>query len=54
MKLADVSPTDLASVGMEITPPGRSARVSLHLEDRKGLDRGSLQEVPVGTEVVDH
>jgi hypothetical protein len=54
MKLADVSPTELASVAMEITPPGQSARVSLHLEDRKGLDRGSLQEVQVGTEVVNH
>jgi hypothetical protein len=54
IKLADVSPTELASVAMEITPPGQSARVSLHLEDRKGQDRGSLQEVQVGTEVVNH
>jgi hypothetical protein len=24
-------------------------RVSLHLEDQGGLDRGALQEVPIGT-----
>lgn len=45
MHVANVSPTELASLEVEITPPGKSTRVSLHLEDRKGLDVGSFQEV---------
>ena len=28
-----------------LSPPGKSARLSLHLEDENGIDRGSLQEV---------
>ena len=42
---------ELASLEMDITPPGKSTRVSLHLEDRKGLDVGPLQEVQVGAAV---
>jgi hypothetical protein len=48
MHVSNVTPTELASLEMDITPPGKSTRVSLHLEDRKGLDVGPLQEVQVG------
>jgi hypothetical protein len=47
LPVAEVDPTKLASLELEITPPGKPARVSVHLEDAKGLDRGSLQEIPV-------
>jgi hypothetical protein len=33
----------------EVVPPGKAARVSLHVED-DGVDYGSLQEVPIKTE----
>ncbi len=49
MPVADVSPTEPVSLAAEITPPGKPARLSLHLEDENGVDRGSLQEVQVGT-----
>jgi hypothetical protein len=31
----------------ELTPAAKTFRISLHLEDANGLDRGSLQEVKV-------
>ena len=43
----DVNPAEAASVETEIVPPGKPARLSLHLEDENGVDRGSLQEVQV-------
>ena len=46
--VADVNPAELVSLDVEIAPPGKPGRVSLHLEDSNGMDRGSLQEVPVG------
>jgi hypothetical protein len=49
MPVADVSPTALVAVDMETTPQGKPTRVSLHLEDQGGLDRGALQEVPIQT-----
>lgn len=49
LPLAEVSPADLAVLDVEAAPPGRPVRVSLHLEDRGGLDRGALQEVPIKT-----
>ncbi len=45
--VADVDPAELVSLETEIAASGKPARVSLHLEDSKGLDRGSLQEVSV-------
>jgi hypothetical protein len=45
----DVSPTEPIALETEISPPGKAARVSLHLEDENGLDRGPLQEVRVGS-----
>lgn len=49
LPLADISPTDLAVLDMETGPQGKPTRVSLHLEDQGGLDRGALQEVPIRT-----
>jgi hypothetical protein len=48
MPVADVSPTEAASLEAEIAPPGKPARLSVHLEDQNGVDRGALQEVHVG------
>ena len=47
MPIAEVDPTKLALVELEITPPGDPGRVSLHLQNANGLDRGSLQEIRV-------
>jgi hypothetical protein len=47
--VADVNPKEPVTLEMEITPPGNTARLSLHLEDENGTDRGALQEVRVGT-----
>jgi hypothetical protein len=45
----DVDPTELVGLETEIAPAGKPTRISLHLEDWNGLDRGSLQEVPLGS-----
>jgi hypothetical protein len=47
--IADVNPADVVSLEAEIVPPGKPARLSLHLEDEHGVDRGSLQELRIGT-----
>jgi len=47
MPLTQVDPTDLVVLETELAPPAKSSRISLHLEDANGLDRGSLQEVQV-------
>ena len=49
MPIADVNPSEPVSLEAEIVPPGKPGRLSLHLEDENGVDRGSLQEVQVGT-----
>jgi hypothetical protein len=43
----DVSPTDAVSIETEIRPSANVSRVSLHLVDESGLDRGALGEVQV-------
>jgi hypothetical protein len=48
--VADVDPTEAVSLNTEVTPPAQAARVSLHLLDENGIDRGSLSEVQIGTE----
>ena len=50
VSVKDVDPTELVGFETEITPAEKPARISLHLEDWNGLDRGSLQEVPVAAE----
>jgi len=47
LRLAEVNPTDLVVLDTETAPQGKPTRVSLHLEDQGGLDRGALQEVPI-------
>jgi hypothetical protein len=49
LTIATVDPIEPVSLETEIVPPGKAARISLHLEDGNGLDRGSLQDVQVGT-----
>jgi hypothetical protein len=43
--VSSVEPADLATVSNDIPATARPARVSLHLEDKSGLDRGPLGEV---------
>jgi len=45
--LTQVDPTTLVELETELTPAAKPSRISLHVEDLNGLDRGSLQEVPV-------
>ena len=47
--LTNVSPSTLVSLDSDVTLPGQPARVSLHLEDENGLDRGSLQEARIAS-----
>jgi hypothetical protein len=49
LPLAAVTPANLVVLDTEITPQREPTRVSLHLEDQDGLDRGALQEVPIRT-----
>jgi hypothetical protein len=49
LTVAEVTPTNLVVLDAQTAPPGKPARVSLHLEDESGLDRGLLQEVSIGT-----
>jgi hypothetical protein len=48
MPVVDVNPAESVSLEAEIVPNAKPARLSLHLEDSNGVDRGSLQEVQVG------
>jgi len=45
--LRDVDPVEMVGLEIEIAPAEKPGRISLHLEDWNGLDRGSLQEVQV-------
>jgi hypothetical protein len=45
--VAEVDPAELVSLAVEIPVTGNPGRVSLHLEDKSGLDRGALGEVRV-------
>jgi hypothetical protein len=47
--LLQVSPADPVSLDMDASSEGQPARVSLHLEDETGLDRGTFGEVPITT-----
>lgn len=44
--IMDVNPTEAVTLQKEVTAP-KAARVSLHLIDDRGVDRGALQEVRV-------
>ena len=45
--VADVVPVEAVEVQKEVAPAGKAARVSIHLTDDHGVDRGALQEVQV-------
>jgi hypothetical protein len=45
--VANVNPTEPVLLDTEASPSGQAARVSLHLEDESGVDRGALQEVRI-------
>jgi hypothetical protein len=45
--VADVKPDETVSLESEVVPPGKAARVSLHMEDVTGSDRGSLNEIQI-------
>lgn len=45
--VAGVDPTKPVLLDSEIAPPGKPARVSLHLQDATGVDRGALGEVQI-------
>lgn len=47
MPVANVDPAEPVVLDAAIAPPGKAARVSLHLEEKDGVDRGSLGEVQV-------
>lgn len=47
MPLTQVDPAELVVLDTDLTPSAEAARISLHLEDPNGLDRGSLQEIPI-------
>ncbi len=48
LPIVDVSPTEPVVLETEVVAPGKPARLSLHLQDENGVDRGSLQEVQIG------
>src|SRR5579864_6162313 len=43
----EVDPGKLVALDTEISPPQKAARLSIHLVDENGTDRGALQEVQV-------
>jgi hypothetical protein len=43
--VAEVNPGEPVSLETEIASPGKTARLSIHLVDDSGVDRGALQEV---------
>ncbi len=43
--VADVTPNEAVNLNTDIAAPGKCSRVSLHLIDDAGVDRGALQEV---------
>lgn len=47
VRLANVDPAEPVLLDTEIASPAKPARVSLHDEDDRGVDYGSLQEVPI-------
>ena len=49
-QVAEVSPTELVNLQTKIASGGKAARVSLHLVDENGIDRGPLQEVRVSAQ----
>src|SRR5882724_2024201 len=49
-QVAAVNPNDVVSLDGEVDSLGKTSRVSIHLVDASGVDRGTLQEVRVSAE----
>ena len=47
MKVVDVTPTEMVHLQTTIQAPPNTSRVSIHLVDGKGVDRGPFGEVRV-------
>jgi len=45
--VAEATPAEPVEMQKEVTPAGKATRVSIHLIDDNGVDRGALQEVQV-------
>lgn len=45
LPVIDVNPAEPVVVETDVVVPGKPARLSLHMQDENGVDRGSLQEV---------
>jgi hypothetical protein len=45
--IVEVDPSKTVILNTEISPPAKSARLSIHLVDESGVDRGALQEVQI-------
>lgn len=50
--VANADPTQPVCLRADLASPEKPARISLHLEDGSGVDRGALQEVRIGSEDV--
>ncbi len=50
LPLGEVTPAKLVTLDIGLAPQGKPARVSLHVEDADGLDRGALGEVSIKAE----
>jgi len=48
--VAEVNPSESVSLDTEIASPGKSTRLSIHLIDDSGVDRGALQEVQLSAQ----
>jgi len=47
IEISQVSPSELVAIGTDLTTAEKCSRVSVHLIDNGGVDRGALQEVQV-------
>jgi hypothetical protein len=47
--VADVNPNERVSLETTIPSPAKCSRVSLHLIDNGGVDRGALQEIQLSS-----
>ena len=53
ISIADVNPTEQVTLDKEIACPGKCSRLSIHLIDDEGLDRGALQELRLSDQGTD-
>jgi hypothetical protein len=51
--VADVNPGEQVALDKEIACPGKCSRLSIHLIDDEGLDRGALQELRLSDQGTD-